>query len=180
MAVVSCEINPSEHCFTVPIEGHPPVVASLLRRFPNTAFGIALGFAGQSILWRNLDTTPFSHDALGDAAHIISWLMWVAGIAALALATLIYLLKMAYHLDVTLAEFHHPVRCHFSNGPHVTMLMLTLGTPEPAINDDVRRVAFVVCAVLQVGLSITFYSRWLFSQTAQFELLLDYQVPQTS
>ena len=151
---------------TVPLEGPTACAAPPLRRFPNTSIGIALGFAGNSLLWRTLDATPFSHDALGDAARSLNWLLWVAGIVALLLATLALALKAAFHTDVVRAEYRHPVRCHFYCGPHIAILMLALGTPHDAVHVGSRRAVFASCAVLQAGHATVFYSRWLFSEAA--------------
>ena len=141
-------------------------VSHWLRRFPNTAIGIALGLAGNSILWEHLSAAQFARDALGEGPLNASWFFWCAGLVVFTVVTILYACKALCHFDVVLAECRHPVRCHFFNGPHIAMLMLSLGTPAAARNETLLRVVWVVAAVLQCVLVQTFYTRWLFSKTA--------------
>ena len=140
---------------------------SWLRRFPNTSIGIALGLAGNSILWEHLSQAQFARDALGkDELVNANWFFWCAGLVVFTVVIIVYTCKAVLHRDVVLAECRHPVRCHFFNGPHIAMLMLSLGTPMAARNATLLRVVWVVAAVLQCVLVQTFYARWLFSKTA--------------
>lgn len=140
---------------------------SWLRRFPNTSIGIALGLAGHSILWECLSRAQFAKDALGEDFLVdLNWFFWCAGLVVFTVVTIVYACKAICHRDVVRAECRHPVRCHFFNGPHIAMLMLSLGTPTAARDETLLRVVWVVAAVLQCKLSTTFYARWLFSKTA--------------
>ena len=141
-------------------------LGGMLRSFPNTSIGVVLGLGGNAILWEALSGAKFSKDALGRVPHDLNWFFWVAAICVLALVMLTYTVKAVLHFDVVKAEFHHPVRSHFFNGPQIAFLMLSLGTPKEEANVHFLRAVWVISFLLQTGLTQTFYARWLFSETA--------------
>ena len=137
-----------------------------LRHFPNTAIGVVLGISGHAVLWRILDITPFSHDTLGGVARSANWFFWLTGLATYGLVATAYALKALLHRDVVRAEFVHPIRSHFFNGPHIAALMLALGAPPEARAVRFLRAVWVLAAASQGALTQTFYARWLFSDEA--------------
>ena len=104
--------------------------AAWLRHWvPNTAVGIVLGLGGQSMLWKTLTSSEFSNRSLGVTALRVNWFFWIATAACLAAFVVLYSVKIVLHRDLVRAEFNHPVRAYFFNGPHIALLMLCLSYP---------------------------------------------------
>eukprot|EP00658_Telonema_sp_P-2_P054207 TRINITY_DN43136_c0_g1_i2.p1 TRINITY_DN43136_c0_g1~~TRINITY_DN43136_c0_g1_i2.p1 ORF type:complete len:359 (-),score=70.15 TRINITY_DN43136_c0_g1_i2:92-1168(-) len=93
---------------------------------------------------------------------------WIGGMTALTISALLTIAKaltpgarwMIMH------EWRHPFRRYLWNGPHLSVTMLCLGTPESAVSHDARRAAFVVCSIAQVVLACRYYRTWMFDQAA--------------
>jgi len=128
-------------------------------RFPNTAVGIPLGLAGQSIMWNTMSTAPFSRKI--DVYP--NWFFWVAALSALVIVLVIYVIKAVYHKEVVRFEWKDNVRSYFFYGPVLACLMLGIGAPHSIRSAPVLRALWAVAATVQLALTSTIYRRWLFS-----------------
>ena len=140
-------------------------------RFPNTAFGLVLGVAGSSIMWRTIGAVPFTRKVLGTVGN---WVVWLAGAAALGIILSVYLTKVVLYPRAVLKEWRHETRSYFFAGPHLGVLMLVLGSPPEISTLAWRRTGFCIGYFMQMGLTWIYYSRWMFSETAS----LDHARPQ--
>ena len=131
-----------------------------LLRFPNTAFGIALGLGGHSNLWKVLSNTPFT-SGVGSG---MNFFFWTTGIVVWGLVAFIFAAKAYRFPRIVLAEWQHPVRSHFFNIIHIAVLALAMGTPFSVWNNDVLIAVWFICAAVQACLTQTIYARWLFDE----------------
>ncbi|KAJ8602022.1 hypothetical protein CTAYLR_002790 [Chrysophaeum taylorii] len=155
-------------------EGKRPVVvvdrgqASLMNArttlwsLPNTAFGIGMGVGGNAILWRTISDTRFTDKVLG---HEGNWAFWVVGLAIWCVLLVLLVAKVVCYPRFASREWHHPTRCYFFFAPHLALVMLAIATPaslETRLR-AARTSAWLVSCVLQVGLALVVYTRWMFS-----------------
>ena len=114
----------------------PPLSAyPVIMRVPNTGFGVSLGLAGNSILWKHMAATHFTRDA-GTAAN---WIYWISGVIALALMCTVYLVKLVCYRELVLLEWYHPMRCYFFVAIVVALLMCILGIPSSISDTESER-----------------------------------------
>ena len=92
---------------------------TIFTALPNTAFGISMGLAGQSILWKLLSSSTFPGTGapLTDTPCII---FWVCGSAVLLIFLLLYATKLALAPAAVRAEWMHPVRANCTPQPALT------------------------------------------------------------
>ena len=124
-----------------------------LRWFPNTGIAPVLGFSGTSILWKVMSGAPFTRQVFGQVAPVLNWTFWIIGLTLFTLVVSLYVFKFAVHRDVVIAEFKHPVRAHFFNGPTIAILMLALGMPSEIVDVGFLRGVWLVAGMLQLGLT---------------------------
>ena len=127
-------------------------LAPWLQRVPNTAFGIALGLGGHSILWKTVGV-----------AFLNSLFFW-AEILVLVAVTIIYLVKAWNYPTLIHTEWAHPVRTHFFNCPHIAILMLAIGSPPSYASMALLRTLWTFCAAVQTFLTRVIYTRWMFGK----------------
>lgn len=137
-------------------------------RWPNTAFGVSMGFAGQSILWKAMANTKFTK-FVGHTGNVV---FWVCGIAAFSICFLQYVAKTILHPKVVKFEWRHKFRTYFFFAPHLVVLMLTLGVPKDFQAEDAKshvshlKVIWTVSFVAQAVLTERNYGRWMYSKDA--------------
>eukprot|EP00936_MAST-01D_sp_MAST-1D-sp1_P002190 g2190.t1 len=134
-----------------------------LTRLPNTSFGIALGLAGTSLLWRTIAVTPLTRSTAGHAAVRANQVFWWCALATFVLLSALYCIKAHFWWTLVRAEWQHPVRVHFFNCPHLVVLVLCLGCPAELIaaGDAPRRTAWLVCCASQLLMTQRIYARWV-------------------
>ena len=135
-------------------------------RFPITAFGICLGLAGSSIMWHVVASTPFTRRALGDGASAMNWAVWVVACVVYALVMTAYAAKVWYDPAAVRREWGHAILSYFFVGPHISLIMICLGTPEELTSLGWRRAAWSVGLLAQIVLTRFYYLRWLFRTVA--------------
>ena len=84
------------------------------------------------------------------------------GLTALVSISTLLLIKAALCPSLVLAEWRHPVRAHFFNMPHMSMLILAIGMPPDIEDKSAQSVLWVIGAVSQTLITNAIYSRWLF------------------
>ena len=144
---------------SVGLQSHP-----VIKRIPNTGFGISLGLAGNSILWKKMASTSFTKD-VGTTAN---WIFWIGGILVLGLMSAVYAVKFAVPAwrVVALREWQHPIRAYFFVAPVVAVMMTTLGIPTSISHTNSERVLYSLCLGLQMLFTFTMYRRWMYDPTA--------------
>ena len=146
---------------------------SLGKRFPITAFGICLGLAGSSIMWNAVASTPFTRRALGDGASAMNWAVWSAACVVYGLVMAAFAAMVWYHPAAVRREWEDPVLSYFFVGPHISLLMICLGTPEEVTSLGWRRAAWSVGLLAQIVLTRFYYLRWLFRQHTEPKATFD-------
>lgn len=123
----------------------PPV----MLRMPNTAFGIAMGLAGNAIMWRSAGISPFIADRID--AETANNVFWSAGVIAGAMVAVAYVYKAFSTFELVKQEYRHPSRVHFMNGPHLALIMLTISVPEDVgVSDASLRIIWSVGFAFQI------------------------------
>ena len=137
-----------------------------LMRVPNASFGIVLGLAGTSIVWKTLAATPFSAAHVGRTGDVLSGLFRMLAIVVFAVLSLLFAAKATCWPGLVHLEWRHPVRSHFFNCPHLAILMICLATPKDHEDDNAQHVLWWVCLILQAALTQQIYARWMFGASA--------------
>lgn len=129
---------------------------------PNSAFGIVLGIAGNAVMWRTLAGVRFTEKVLGKTGN---WTLCILGLSAYLVIFGLMIVKMCFAPRLLAREWRHPTRAYFFFAPHLALLMLTIASPQSldARLRSTRTASFVVCFLLQTGLALTVYERWMFS-----------------
>lgn len=136
----------------------------LLKRIPNTAFGIPLGLSGHSILWK----AAYARGFIGISSLHLNWFFWVSGAVAAAVVLACIVIKRCTNASLVAEEWRHPVRVHFFNAPHLILMMLCLGIPiNVSINMVSLRVLWGVSALSQTLITQSIYQRWMFDQASK-------------
>lgn len=143
--------------------GHPEVwpakLPPRLRRFPNTSFGVAMGLAGNAVLWKTMHAVSFTHEAAPEA---VVWFFFLSGSAVLGIFFTIYLAKSLVHPDMVLKEWEDGIRSNFFHTPVLSSMILTIGCPDSIEDMTCKRVVWVACFALQVLLNLAVYNRWMY------------------
>eukprot|EP00927_Polykrikos_kofoidii_P076854 TRINITY_DN7387_c0_g1_i1.p1 TRINITY_DN7387_c0_g1~~TRINITY_DN7387_c0_g1_i1.p1 ORF type:complete len:358 (-),score=33.05 TRINITY_DN7387_c0_g1_i1:94-1167(-) len=141
-----------------------------LRWFPNTAAGVALGLGGHALLWKNVHMWPASGDS--PILEILNLFFWWLALLIGVIIFLAYALKVAFHRDIVVKEWVHPVRFNFFCGPpamfccFIGMALPVRYTNEPE-NNSGQQVGWCIVASLQVVLSTIAYRRWIFKSSTE-------------
>jgi tellurite resistance protein TehA-like permease len=124
----------------------------VLLRMPNTAFGISLGLAGNAIMWKVAGGARFL-TALIDTTIIL----------------LTYLYKLIFHFPLVEREYKHPVRAHFMNGPHLTLLLVSLAIPSHlSPSTTCLQALFATGLFFQIVVTQYIYEHLMFSSERNF------------
>jgi hypothetical protein len=127
---------------SAPDARNSPYLPSVFLRMPNTAWGICLGLAGQSMMWKAAENAPFLSGRINNLPNTITW--W-AGLFAAMVIGVAYTYKVIWHLPLVQDEYNSPPRVHFMNGPNLTLIMLSLGVPNSmGINTRTLQYLFAV------------------------------------
>lgn len=164
------------------LERRRPRPLSLWRRLPNTSFGIGMGLAGQAVLWKAFATSGLIHDIPFSKLPGVNpgtggLVFWTASLLISALLLLFYILKMIFHWPLVLDELRDGSRVHFSNMPHLILLLLTIGVPEelyPFLSSSSsiiphavgRQVCYGIALASQLIATSMIYESWMFSANA--------------
>lgn len=156
-------------------EALPPIgYPSIWRRLPNTAFGIGMGLAGQSILWKTIGSSNLGGE--DHAASNIGLFFWMASLLVTLAFSILYLRKYQNYPLLVQDELKDPSRVHFGNTIFLIPLMLNIGVPEKAANnlgiEDLytgRLVVYSLCLASQLFATSSIYESWLFSKSKNIE-----------
>jgi len=137
----------------------------IYQRMPNTAFGIALGLAGYSIVWKTASKTPsFLKEHNIKLAEVLNYIFWVSAIIVGGISAILTVLKWIFSRKFAKDEWKHPHRIHFNNIPHIVLLMLSIGLPSDIEADQIiLRSMWGISFVAQIFITRSIYHRWLFS-----------------
>ena len=94
-------------------------------RVPIAAFGVPLGFAGMTVLWRMA-----CHADWFGAPCAISYGFWGVTICLLGVIALLYVMKLVKAFSLVKEEYNCPMRGNFFFAPGMVMMMLVIGPPE--------------------------------------------------
>jgi hypothetical protein len=136
---------------------NPHYLPSVFLRMPNTAWGICFGLLGQSIMWKAVEATPFFSDIIDNCA-IANAILWWAGLFSATVVGAAYTYKLIWHHPLVTAEWNCPTRVHFMNGPHLTLMFLTIGVPNSiGVSTRTLQCVFAVALVAQTLLTQIIY-----------------------
>jgi tellurite resistance protein TehA-like permease len=136
---------------------------SIFVRMPNTAFGISMGLAGNSIALKTAANASFIDDA-GIDASIPNMVVWSASLLVLCSVGILYGYKLLFHFDYVLHEWRCSERTHFMNAPHLTLLMLSIGMPERmGATLSTLRILWSIAFFAQTIITQFMYEHWFFS-----------------
>ncbi|KAH9321138.1 hypothetical protein KI387_015777, partial [Taxus chinensis] len=141
--------------FLLPLDKKWP----FLLRFPNACFGMCIGLASQSSLWKALATSPAV--AFLNIPPEINLALWSLAVCTFIIVLSIYLLKSWYHWEAVKREFCHPVRVNFFFAPWVACLTLAIAVP-PRITKSVHPSIWCIFMAPLFGLKLKIYGQWLF------------------
>lgn len=143
----------SENLLLPPDEKWP-----FLLRFPIGCFGVTLGLGSQSILWKNLASSPdlaFLH-----IPSCINLYLWSLSVLSLIVVFFIYMMKFIYFFEAVRREFHHPVRVNFFFAPWIAGMFLAIGVP-PVITKSLHPAVWCVLMAPIILLELKIYGQWL-------------------
>jgi tellurite resistance protein TehA-like permease len=136
---------------------------NVLLRMPNTAFGIAMGLAGNSIMWKSAGKAAFVSTRIDtDAPNAI---FWFAGATVLVIVAVAYVYKMVFSFPLCVAEWNCPTRIHFMNAPNLALIMLVISLPWDCSNEKLR-ILWTLSLIVQTGMTQYIYAGWLFSDAS--------------
>lgn len=152
---------------------------SFLRRVPNTVFSVALALGSHAILWQKVASDLCDGGGLTGIFRVLNYFFWAASLFILLFVGMLYLLKIYFHYDITLAEWRDPVRSNFNMAPGICVILLTLGVPRDLFDnmhpDSMTaltmyyRIGFFIGLAFQVLMVQLFYQRWMGVETQQLK-----------
>ncbi|KAH8974509.1 hypothetical protein BDL97_01G105700 [Sphagnum fallax] len=129
-----------------------------LLRFPVSCFGITLGLGSQSMLWKNLATSPdlgFLH-----IPSSINLCLWCLSVFSFMVIFFVYILKSIQFFEAVRREFQHPVLVNFFFTPWIAGMFLALGVP-PRFAKSIHPAVWCVLMAPVVSLELKIYGQWL-------------------
>ncbi|KAK7380423.1 hypothetical protein VNO78_32933 [Psophocarpus tetragonolobus] len=129
-----------------------------LLRFPVTSFGICLGVGSQTVLWKNLATSPstrFLHISLK-----VNLIFWCIAVPLFATVFSIYVLKFILYFEAVRREYYHPIRVNFFFAPWLALLFLAIGVPPSVIKTLPQFVWYILMAPI-FCLELKIYGQWM-------------------
>lgn len=141
------------------------VVLPVVLRMPNTGFGIVMGLAGNSMMWKIAGLAPFITGRVD--TDMYNTILWLSGFIVGIMIFLTYVYKAIFSFDIVVMEYKDPVRVHFMNTPHLSLLMLAMGTPRDVdASERTLQIIFAVGLLAQTSLTQFIYEKWMFSQNS--------------
>lgn len=144
----------------------PPVIT----RMPNTAFGISMGLAGHSIMWKEMRNANFVTERV-DAAVMegINSMFWYLAATVAGMIAIAYAYKAVTSFPLVRAEYLCEVRCHFFNAPNLIFIMLLIGLPDHInIGGQTLRGLWAVAFCYHIFMTQLIYKAWMFSKRRNF------------
>ena len=129
-----------------------------LQQWPNTSFGVGLGFGGFAVMMRAVSAhAPFGaagFGALADASRALC-------LAVLGAFSGVYLLKLRRFPREVRAEWVHAERANFFFAPSVMATMVGIASGPRAARAGLRAL-FGAAFAVQGALNLVMYHRWMY------------------
>ncbi len=132
---------------------------SFFLRFKPGFFGVSVGFASNSLVWKFL-----SEPRYGGVTPVVSSTLWWLALGVLLVSLVIFTIRLARFPDAALREICDPVRCNFYFMPMIATSLLLLATPELLYSDLGIQVIFYTESVIDWAMRILLWSEWLVSK----------------
>lgn len=137
--------------------------ANVLPRIPNTAFGIAMGLAGNAIMWKAVGAAQVFNAEDMDT-QVVNEILWLAALAVASIVALCYCYKAIFRWELVRQEWKCAVRVHFMNAPHLLAIMLAMGAPPRIeVTQRTMQIVFGVGLACQTFITQFIYDHWLFN-----------------
>jgi len=157
----SCSSDVRKTASDAPAARRPARAPNTFASLPNTGFGLAMGTAGQSVLWSTVANTKFTRDVFGRGIHNFLW--WAAIVLWAFFFVALHVKAVARPRYLRL-EWRHPTRVYFFFMPHLTAILIALATP-PSLARALRPVRVFVWVAgfcVQAAFCSVVYGRWMF------------------